>query len=703
MKKVIFFLLSLGSAFSFAKGFANSFKKLPIDQKQILLEFALDITEYTNRARTMTRTPLPEYIPASEYMDLSREESFSEYKKIADSDSENLLAQTVVGYCYVKGIGTKPDKQTGFLYLKKAADKNFAPALNSLGAFSDSETEAFAFYEKSAAQNYVSALYNLFFCYSDGKGCEKSLEKAETVLEKIRDLHLDDPDIYLCIAGFHKEYLEDGREQLIPYYVTAAEHGANQAMFELWFNLYTKFHDSDDDENGENRAKWYRKYLETNRKNYDEIVSRDGEKLPYLEKRAKKGELYAVKELINYYMDFSGVHSNQLKKTEWLKKAADLGDSSSCFSMVELYAKGKFVERDFDKAFDYYKKGIKYAKNENEKSAASYSMTPLKEDAFTALKVNGFVNRYKKSAEKFARTYGGAYSDDFSFVSQKSALAFCEQYADSDEESALALAYYKYLNESEEAANDYLKQKNLSEAKKFFPFDEYDLNSKEYQAKRAMYLRDEKSEIEELEENIRQNPNDGESYFELAKKYEYNDSLEDQKKAFDYFSKSAECGYAGACYSLSNYYKSGKLFDSDLKKTGEILKKGADLGDATCMFALGEMYERGSYFDSEKGEFVQDFEKAIELFKKNAKDSNRSHGKYSLENYNIKLEEENEESYWTFHSKPRKNAKPFDWASWTFGDFEFEALPCSGWLSERPFPLRKLQEHLHAGLPDIYF
>ena len=677
MKKVIFFLLAvLCSAISFAENsFRKSFNNLATEQKQIRLEFALDILDYTNRVRTMTKTPLPEYIPASEYMELSREEAFLEYKKIAGSESDNLLAQTVVGYCCIKGIGTQNDLELGRSYLKKAADKNFAPALNSLGAFSDSDEEAFALYEKAAAQNYVTALYNLAYCYADGNGCEKSLEKAETIFNKIRDLHLDDPDIYLNLAAFHNEYLNEDEKQLVPYYIAAAEHGDNHAMFELWFNIYIKYQDSEDEENGKNRAKWYRKYLETGRKNYDEIARRDGEKLPYLEKRAEKGELYAVKELINYYMDFSGVHTNQLKKNGWILRAADLGDSSSCFSAAELYAKGRLGERDFDKALYYFEKGIESAKDEKERSSASYSMKPLKELAFTVLKVNGFVNRYKESNEKFAGTYGGSYSDDFSSVRQKSALAFCEKYADSDEECALALAYYKYLNESEEAAVNYLNQKNLSEARKFFPFDEYDPNSKEYQAKRAMYLRDEKAEIEELEENIRQNPNDGKSYYDFARKYEYSDSLEDQKKAFEYFSKSVNCGYAGACYYLSNFYKSGKIFDSDLKKTGEILKKGADLGDTTCMFALAEMYERGSYYDSEKGEFVQDLEKAVELFKKSSGDSKYSHGRYSLENYNIKLEDDSDEMYWLYNSKPRKNAKPFDWASWTFGDFEFEDLP----------------------------
>ncbi|MBQ4378741.1 MAG: sel1 repeat family protein [Treponema sp.] len=677
MKKIIFLLAALCSSFSFADSTSRaSFKNLTTEQKQIRLEFALDITDWTKRVRTMTKTPLPDYLPASEYMYMSADEAFSEYKKIADSDSGNLLAQTVTGYCLTEGAGTQKNKEAGREYLKKAADKNFAPALNSLGAYSDSEDEAFTLYEKAASQNYVTALYNLAYCYTEGKGCEKSLEKAESFYLKIRDLHLDDSDIYSVIAGFHADELEEDEEHLIPYYIEAAEHGDRQAMFELWFRVYTKYHDEDDENNGANRAKWYRKYLETSREDYSEIMRRDAEKLPYLLERAEKGELFAVKKIIEHYRGYHySLHMDQVKKNEWIVKAAELGDCESCFYAAELYAKGSYADFDFDKAVSYYEKGCELAVTEDEKSRIKYALTPVKEVALSALKVNGFVNRYRKSVEEFAPAFGGGYSADYSSVNEKSALAFCTRHADSDEDFALGLAYYKYLNESEAAASSYLEQRGLSAAKKFFPPDDYDPNSKEYQAKRAMYLRDEKNEIEDLEDNIARNPEDGKSYYQLGQKYKRTDNLSEQKKAFALIKKASECGYAEAFYDIATYYTTGKIFETDLKKAGEAYKAGSDLGYIPCKTALGEMYEKGTYFDSEKGVFVQDLEKAIELFKDAARDRRYTLAKFNLEKYNITLEKEDDEEYWFYHNKPRKNAKPFDWASWTFGDFEFEDLP----------------------------
>ena len=672
MKKVILFLfMAISSAISFAE---KPFQNLPVEQKQIRCEFALDILDYTKRVRTMTDIPLPEYIPAAEYLYMNKEEAFAQYKKIADSDSENLIAQTVVGYCYIQGIGTQKNKELGKSYFSKAANKNFAPAINSLGAFADSKEEAFKFYEKSASQNYVSALYNLAYCYCDGSGCEKSLEKAEATLFKIRDLHLDDKDIYLNIAAFYKEEFNKEEKDLLPYFLLAAENGDEHAMFELWFNFYSEYKESDDSEDiGKNRAKWYRKYLETNKKDYSEKMKRDSEKLPFLLERAEKGELYAVKKLIDYYSDFSRLHTNIIKRIEWTKKAADLGDSYSCFSIAELYAKGEYIDFDFDKSVFYYDKGIKLASSEEENYKETYSINYLKDVAFSALKVNGFVNRYKKSLEEFPRSYGGYYSSDYSSVNKKTALAFCEKYSDNDKDCKLALAYYKYLNKSESAAISYLEQNGLSSAKKFFAFDEYDLNSKEYQTRQAMYLRDKKNEIEELENKIKRNPNDGRSYYELGKKYEYDDDLKSKEKTFELFKKSTECGYADSFYLLADFYEEGKLFDSDIKKAGELLKNGAELGSTSCMHRLAEMYEKGIYFDPEKGDFVQDLEKAIELFKECAEKSEYNKSEYELSKYNIKLKDD-DEMYWFYHSKPKKNAKPFDWDSWTFGDFEFDEL-----------------------------
>ena len=95
--------MAMLSAASFAEGHSAN-------EKQIRLEYALDITDYTQRIRTMTKTPLPPYISAAEYMEMTLEQAFEQYKKIADEEPENLLAQCAVGYCYINEIGTEASK-----------------------------------------------------------------------------------------------------------------------------------------------------------------------------------------------------------------------------------------------------------------------------------------------------------------------------------------------------------------------------------------------------------------------------------------------------------------------------------------------------------------------------------------------------------------------------------------------------------------
>ena len=113
MKKIfVFVIMAMVSAATFAEGHSAS-ERLSTDEKQIRLEYALDITDYTKRVRTMTKNPLPPYISAAEYMEMSQAEAFEQYKKIADEDPENLIAQCAVGYCYINGTGTEASKEKG--------------------------------------------------------------------------------------------------------------------------------------------------------------------------------------------------------------------------------------------------------------------------------------------------------------------------------------------------------------------------------------------------------------------------------------------------------------------------------------------------------------------------------------------------------------------------------------------------------------
>ena len=682
MKKIFLsIIMSMLSAAAFAEGHSaneklSAGKGLSTDKRQVRLEYALDITDYTKRIRTMTKTPLPPYLSAAEYMEMTREQAFEQYKKIADEEPENLIAQCAVGYCYINEIGTEASKEKGKSYLKKAADKNFAPAINTLGAYSDSDEEAFRLYQKAASLNYMTALLNLEDCYEEGKGCERSLEKAEETLLKMRDLYPDNDTVYIYLAVFHRETLNEEKSKYLPYYLQAAERGNRDAMFALWFNIYSEYEDDEDGTNGENRAKWYRHYQEERAKLKNEKAKIENEKLPYLLKRAEKGELYAIKKVISYYNDYSYRHKNASKVYEWRIKAADKGDRESYTYLAEEFAKGQHGSRDFKKAVYYFDKAVEKSKDKDKEVLLSYYIKELNEVAFGRLKVYGFVNRYNNSKDEYPRTYTVFYGDDLLFAEEKDALAFCEKYAEKNKDCSLALAYYKYLNESKEAAEKYLDAHGLSDAKEFLDYtnDPYDPNSKENLVKRAMWDSQQKEEMEGLKKRIAENPSDAEAWFLLAKTYDNSSTLEAKKKAFDCYTKSADLEYKNAYYPLANFYKWGDICDSNAKKAGELYEKGADAGDSLCLSSLAEMYRDGIYFDREKNDFVQDFDKVIELLKKALQlDPDSFSAKHELSMYNIKVsDDDDDELYWLYHSKPKKDAKPFDWDSWTFGDFEFE-------------------------------
>ncbi|MBO4386647.1 MAG: sel1 repeat family protein, partial [Treponema sp.] len=544
MKKIfVFVIMAMVSAATFAEGHSAS-ERLSTDEKQIRLEYALDITDYTKRVRTMTKNPLPPYISAAEYMEMSQAEAFEQYKKIADEDPENLIAQCAVGYCYINGTGTEASKEKGKSYLKKAADKNFAPAIITLGAYSDSSEEAFSLFQKSASYNYISALYNLADRYEEGVGCEKSLEKAEETLLKIKELYPDDERIYLYIAAFHGGTLKEERSKYLPYYLDAAERGSTEAMFRLWFDIYSSYNDGEDEENGANRAKWYRRYHEERAKAMHAETRIENEKFPYLLKRAEKGELYAIKEVASYYADYSQMHKNISKSYEWKRKAAELGAKDSYSSLAEEYVKGQYGTRDFKKAVYYFDKAVENSADKN--FTLSYYSKEIGSVAFGRLKVNGFINRYNKSLDKYARTYILFYGEDASFVEEKDALAFCEKYAQVNKDCLLALAYYKYLNESKESAEEYLDSHGLSDAKKFLDYtnDPEDPNSKEEQIKRSLWVKQNNERMEELEKRVKNNPYDAEAWNLLGELYEKTSTIESSRKAMDCYTKSAELGYA---------------------------------------------------------------------------------------------------------------------------------------------------------------
>lgn len=325
MKKVfitITFILTLCSSRSFAQSLSEA------------CEYALGIDEWTKTVRSVTSEPLSQ-IPVDVYMRFTKNEAFIQYKNIADSrdddDEECLVAKCGVAYCYYNGIGTKKDEEMCRLYLEKAAQKDFAPALNFLGWIEEGKdkSKALEYYTRSADKNYVTSLYNLSAYYlslcnddkvtdeymsdEDWGNYNETAQKSLSYLEKIRENHLDDENILFLIAEAHRKLY--GKEDAAPYYIEAAENGNTTAMFYLYMYLYPEYTDE--------RAKWRRKYYEARAKEKEENIKLEEEKLPYLLRHAEKGDADSMYILCLYY---SGLHPNCIKSLEWMKKAADAGN-----------------------------------------------------------------------------------------------------------------------------------------------------------------------------------------------------------------------------------------------------------------------------------------------------------------------------------------------------------------------------------------
>ena len=101
---------------------------------------------------------------------------------------------------------------------------------------------------------------------------------------------------------------------------------------------------------------------------------------------------------------------------------------------------------------------------------------------------------------------------------------------------------------------------------------------------------------------------DTEAQVDLA--YEYYEQG-NHAKAFEWFTKAANQGYADAQFNMGVMYEFGKGVHQDYQKAIEWITKAAGQGYAAAQYNLGLMYYSG------EGE-RQDYHKAVEWFTKAA-------------------------------------------------------------------------------------
>ncbi|MBE9591321.1 sel1 repeat family protein [Moraxella sp. K127] len=121
-----------------------------------------------------------------------------------------------------------------------------------------------------------------------------------------------------------------------------------------------------------------------------------------------------------------------------------------------------------------------------------------------------------------------------------------------------------------------------------------------------------KSAMTICQKELAQNPNNAQLQFYLGYAY---DLEADYKKAVEWYTKSANQGYAKAQYSLGAMYYTGQGVPQDYAKAFELFTKSANQGYAEAEYNLGVMYYNGQGVK-------QDYTKALEWFTKSANQDN---------------------------------------------------------------------------------
>lgn len=173
-------------------------------------------------------------------------------------------AQCDLGIAYNSGFGVKKDQIIAFLWFKKSAEQNYAPAQYWLGIFYQNGVEniakdykqAFTWFEKAANQGDAIAENQVGWFFRHGLGVDKNLEEAFKWYKKAA-LHGDNSgQNNLGYALAHGEAVEKNLIEAREWYEKSAINGSRAAMVNLAMLFEVELGD------WVNAKKWYEKAAE---------------------------------------------------------------------------------------------------------------------------------------------------------------------------------------------------------------------------------------------------------------------------------------------------------------------------------------------------------------------------------------------------------------------------------------------------------
>lgn len=235
----------------------------------------------------------------------------------------NLIAQAVLGDCYLKGFGVEESLEKAVALLRAPAESGDAQAQASLAAcyiaLEKPDDECLYWLQLAADQGHSKANLTLGKIYASGSFGEQSNEKAFYYFSNAAEIGDADAQYHLAICYDDGLGVEQSEAQAIAWYEKAAEQNFVDAQFILGSHHLR---------NG----------------NYDEGFK-------WTQKAAEQGSLSAQINLAKCYKWGHGVAQSNEEAIKWTRKAAEQGDVEARYNLAYCYAEGVGVEQSMDEAF----------------------------------------------------------------------------------------------------------------------------------------------------------------------------------------------------------------------------------------------------------------------------------------------------------------------------------------------------------------
>lgn len=315
----------------------------------------------------------------------------------SDQDYENALlwwrkaanqgdyeAMREIGNCYEDGLGVAKDHKTALQWYKKAADLGDSYSQFFIGecylsgnGVTRSEKKATRYFKMAAENGDEDAKYSLGQCFYEGKGVKKDYKQAaewfadvcnvylsNTSSQTVTEMRIVEDEIAFPPAKAADEIrVADGiigaGETWTPAKIyEQAMQGESWAQYEL-AELYLKNGDT------ENAMLWLEKAAQNGSNNAceklaeiycgSELAERDYNKALYWYKKATNNDDEVTIDAMLYNLAKENYYDGDSSYLSLMQQASKCGNKDALEVMAALYAIGKDLPRDDDKAVEYYK------------------------------------------------------------------------------------------------------------------------------------------------------------------------------------------------------------------------------------------------------------------------------------------------------------------------------------------------------------